>query len=98
MSKHTPEPWKVVPERGGFSLLHRFPDGSFRVVAHFIESEDDANLAAGAPELYEVAKLALRICVDATMQGADIDDVTAEDLATLEGAVRAAIAKAEGKS
>jgi hypothetical protein len=61
MSKHTPGPWEIVPEKNNPSYCHVYDVArrSLGQIATVHGTKGDAQLIAAAPELLEACKAAL---------------------------------------
>lgn len=111
MSAHTPGPWKVTEERGDDGVqitlygqrqwVHAIgqPWVPYRLAVLDCDAvrDPDARLMAAAPELLEALRLvqeAMTVLRPQCTEGADVADV----LDSFIPAVRAAIAKAEGRA
>lgn len=100
-TQHTPGPWSLTEAAGGGSFVDQV-DQQYRIA--FVYAEDpiehvvtpqnraDAHIIAAAPDLYAIAQHALTACerVNGVASGVDF--------CALAVGLRAAIAKAEGKS
>ena len=91
-TKFTPKPWHVSPDKESIRDAGELPIAYTESDYHSTEEQDaNGNLIAAAPELYEVALIA-DLLLDA---GAE--NITPEIFLKFNSALKAAIAKAEGK-
>ena len=89
MNQHTPGPWRKSAYDGGWDCVR---DSGGQIIAKLgLNNPTNAHLIAAAPDMLEALKRLLR---DDTIIDGWCDGFTDE----FEGQVRAAIAKAEGKS
>ena len=97
--KHTPGPWAVrTLENFGFNVVH-YIDGDKFDIARVAKCHDEANarFIASAPDLLDGAKKALEVAeswIHDQLDGTFAFDAAWEEL----DSVRAAIAKAEGRT
>jgi hypothetical protein len=93
MSKHTPGPWKVTTHATDPNAYDVEAESGGKITRGYWgrNAKADARLIAAAPELLNAANQLV-----SAIWGRDIDR-TQESLGAAEVAIRAAIAKAEGR-
>ena len=104
--RHTPGPWRVVNVNGHTVIVIAKPGtilqyeiANFHNFSTSIEQEANARLGAAAPELLEASGLALNQ-LSYALQSASFegDPVALGSISSAMKKLRAAIAKAEGRS
>ena len=98
MTKHTPGPWETREHSDGSHWFVDYQQGGEGYTLVDELSEGDARLIAAAPELLEACYQALAAMRDLAEQAGDVPEWnTGGDAYEACNAIRAAIARAEGK-